>query len=184
MAPFIYEKDFLPSLGFDTSGALFSLVHTVPWVRIGSTPRHECWMAPRDYTYGAEAFARTYQGLPMHPLVETIRDRLTDKLGVTFDGCFLNRYDGSRDHLGWHADDSPEMDDARPIAVISVGREREIWFRPKGKGGPATDRLLLHAGSALIMPPGMQDGWEHRIPKDDRQSDETRISMTFRGLVS
>ena len=39
--------------------------------------------------------------------------------GVAYNVCFLNRYDDQRNHLGWHADDSPEMDHDHPIAVVS-----------------------------------------------------------------
>jgi alkylated DNA repair dioxygenase AlkB len=125
------------------------------------------------------------------------------------DVCFLNRYLNQSNALGWHADDSPEMDDERSIAVVSLGAEREIWFRPALKNAvckicseqklhkpdcsesdftgtlrtnDVIEKLKLSHGSVAVMAPGMQDIWEHRIPKCDRHCGE-RISLTFRGYV-
>ena len=39
---------------------------------------------------------------------------------LKFEVCFLNRYHDQSDHLGWHADDSPEMDDSRPIGIVRI----------------------------------------------------------------
>lgn len=98
-----------------------------------------------------------------------------------YEACFLNRYDDERESLGWHADDSPEMDPARPIAVISFGGIREIGFRPKGSQ-KEVKRLALTPGSLMFMHPGMQQSWEHRIPKAGYKA-KPRISLTFRGYL-
>ena len=42
--------------------------------------------------------------------------------------------------------------------------------------------LRLGHGSLCLMAPGMQDTWQHRIPKASFQCGE-RISLTFRGYV-
>jgi alkylated DNA repair dioxygenase AlkB len=110
-----------------------------------------------------------------------IRKALEALTASTFEVCFLNRYLNQSDHLGWHADDSPEMDDARPIGIVSLGVEREIWFAPKGKASGVTKVKLEH-GSLCVMAEGMQDAWMHRIPKASFQCGE-RISLTFRGYV-
>lgn len=104
---------------------------------------------------------------------------------MSFEVCFLNRYLDQSDHLGWHADDSPEMDDARPIAVISLGVEREIWFRPipvKGEPPQEVSKVRLGHGSLFLMHPGMQETHQHRIPKASSLCGE-RISLTFRGYT-
>jgi alkylated DNA repair dioxygenase AlkB len=56
--------------------------------------------------------------------------------------AFLNLYRDGSDYLSWHADDSDEMDDSRPIAIVSIGPMqlpnskkkpfREIWFAKNG----------------------------------------------------
>lgn len=71
------------------------------------------------------------------------------------------------------------MDASRPIAIVSFGVEREIWFRPINSVNEIT-KLKLQHGSLCVMAPGMQDTHQHRIPKAGFQCGE-RISLTFRG---
>ncbi len=93
--------------------------------------------------------------------------------------CFLNRYLNQSDQLGFHSDDSPEMDDDRPIVTVSLGAEREIWFAPISDKKDLT-KVKLENGSACTMLPQMQTDWMHRIPKASFLCGE-RISLTFRG---
>ncbi|MNY73470.1 hypothetical protein D3C86_2122690 [compost metagenome] len=73
------------------------------------------------------------------------------------------------------------MDDDRPIVIVSLGAEREIWFRPN-TDTMHVDKLLLGHGSLCLMQPGMQDTHQHRIPKSPRHDCGARISFTFRGF--
>lgn len=154
----------------------------VNWVRRDRTPRQEAYYATSDtpYTYGSGLGIRTYlpdPSWPEHlPYLWAEAEHIS---GCKFELCFLNRYDSAHEHLGWHADDSPEIDPARPIAVVSLGAERELWFRKNGSA--ERHGLLLGHGSILIMEPGMQQTHQHRIPKHP-QPCGVRISLTFRGL--
>jgi alkylated DNA repair dioxygenase AlkB len=96
----------------------------------------------------------------------------------------LNYYKDQFQHLGWHADNSPEQDLEHPIAVTAFGAARYIWVRLRGASGPVPeeDRYLMHPGSLFVMPGGFQNTHLHRIPKHDRPCDG-RISLTFRKLV-
>lgn len=158
----------------------------VEWVQRGNTPRREAFYCkyPTDYFYGTAEYGRSYAANTNIP--KALRDvwaHLELGYGVKYEACFLNKYEHAREHLGWHADNSDSIDDGRPIAVISFGAERELWFRENGKGGIENiEKLLLETGSLCLMLPGMQDTHQHRIPKADREVG-TRISLTFRGLV-
>lgn len=155
------------------------------WVRRDNTPRMEyyCNDFPEPYTYGSGAGRRTYEPQPWAESINAIRHLAQELCGVTFEVCFLNRYMDQSDQLGWHADNSPEMDDKRPIAVVSFGAEREIWFRQNDHPtDPGPEKLTLGHGSVAIMAPGMQDTHQHRIPKAGRVVGE-RISLTFRGYA-
>ena len=181
-APFTYHTDFLPA----SAGALFDqLRNELAWVRHGegTVPRMEYYVSKLGlpYTYGKGEFARTYQPQPTHDAIEAIRIGVEMYLdeGVTFEVCFLNRYLNQSDHLGWHSDNSPEMDDGRPIAIVSFGVSREIQFRTIGSADQV-ERLVLEHNSLCFMAPGMQDTHQHRIPKAGRQCGE-RVSLTFRG---
>lgn len=180
------------------------------WVRHPGVPRREYYVHvdEQPYSYGVAAYARTYKAQPMHSTLLKLWMQAESQFKCAFETCFLNGYEDGKDHLGWHSDDSSEMDDTRPIVIVTFGAEREIWFRSRpelvaasmekftdenwGLGPEAYDerqerlsaitRLRLEHGSACVMKPGMQDEYQHRIPKGDREYGP-RISLTFRGYV-
>lgn len=164
----------------------------IPWVDRTET-RSECFMAygdPYPYTYGQGRGVRTYNSIPMTPLVGFVMEGLNRWLQDNISsygpmtGCFLNRYLNHLQHLGWHADDFAGMDHSKCVAVISLGVTREIWWRDIGDKGevPPDCRQALEHGSLFIMPPGMQHVKQHRIPKGSREMGP-RISLTFRAFL-
>ena len=162
-----------------------SLWSKIPLTRVENTPRFECWMNDYNlpYTYGTGRGVRTYEPLRFWtPEVNTVREILDTAFNTTFDCCFVNGYIDEKHQLGWHADDSPEMDPAHPIASVSFGAARDIWFRKNGEKGMATKGVNLSHGSVVMMRAGMQAEWEHRIPKASYPCGP-RISMTFRKLI-
>lgn len=176
MAPVDYREDFVENSLFEKLWA------DLPWERREDAPRRECWMNDwgKPYTYGRGAGMRTYIPQPWNADVLHIRDMIAVITGTAFEGCFINGYEGPRDHLGWHADDSPEIDGGRPIAVVSLGSARKIMFRPQESN--SAEALVLKPGSLLLMRPGMQSTHFHRIPKHSADCGP-RISLTFRGLI-
>jgi alkylated DNA repair dioxygenase AlkB len=124
---------------------------------------------------------REYLPLPWHPAMLDMKSKLESHTLTSFEVCFLNGYENSKDQLGWHADNSDTMDDARPIAILTLGAEREIWFRENGND-ETRESLVLGHGSLCLMAAGMQDTHEHRIPKAGFECGP-RISLTFRGYV-
>lgn len=185
VAPIIYTPNFFPAP--DVTFA--KLWDELTWERRESTPRREYYSNdfPVPYTYGVGRGVRTYLPQPYHAEVTKIREAIEKITGTVFEVCFLNGYANQSDHLGWHADDSPEMDDARPIAIVSLGAEREIWFRKNpllvetGADNPI-DKIKLEHGSLCLMLPEMQDTHQHRIPKAGNICG-SRVSLTFRGYV-
>lgn len=201
MTPIEYIPNFI-----STPNEMFhTLWNELAWVRTTLPRREYYWNADGlPYTYGKGNNAKTYQSQYLHPIISQLRDYLLEKTGTNFNVCFLNGYENSKDHLGWHSDDSPEMDNDSAIAIISLGADREIWFRPNdlhvesilileyGDGIMDIDllhqrrklhkspyKLLLGNGSLCLMLPNMQQTHQHRIPKCDRDCGP-RISLTFR----
>lgn len=158
------------------------------WLSVTET-RKEYFMSfvDRTYTYGKGKGVREYKSNPYTPEIEEIVDMLSlyaiDEpiVGGKYNVCFLNRYDTQQNHLGWHSDDFADMDHNHPIAVISLGVAREIWWRKIGETGvvPPENRQLLEPGSLFIMPAGFQHTHQHRIPKHSAECG-MRISLTFR----
>jgi alkylated DNA repair dioxygenase AlkB len=157
------------------------LMNKVPWAN-RDAPRDECFMSltPLEYTYG-KGFTRTYKSIDMIDEVRLVMDKINSEMNCSYDICFLNYYKNDKEHLGWHADDSPEMDENHPIGVISVGAERYIWVKEKDFKGNISndDKYLLGTGSLFTMPAGFQKDYLHKIPKNDRPCGG-RISLTFR----
>lgn len=162
--------------------SLDQLRNEVPWWKRTDT-RLEYFMADNklSYSYGSGNGIREYFSEPYHKVVKELQNQLNEEFGTNYNVCFLNRYDDQKMHLGWHADDSPKVDMNHPIAVISVGAEREIWVRLNGFAGviPKENRYLLKNNSLFVMPSGFQGTHQHRIPKCDRACG-CRISLTFR----
>lgn len=133
-APFIYLPTFFP----DHDRLFNTLWNELDWVDVAG-PRLEYYVNDFNtpYTYGSGNGQRTYNSQPEHSVIREIRDALEGHTGSKFEVCFLNGYRDGKDQLGWHSDDSPEMDDDRPIAIVSLGARREIYFRTKpGKRCP------------------------------------------------
>lgn len=209
---------YIPAFFKDPRGNILGrLDASTTWLHEADT-RSECFMssgAERSYTYGKGRGERTYTSVQPTLTVVALKFLLNQELKRHGFGpmnvCFLNRYEGERQHLGWHADDHPGTDHSRPIVSVSFGEPREIWWRalpcshcsgtrrlasmhgddekfdsyecPTCHGEkPEVHRQLLEHGSLFIMPPGMQQTHQHRIPKGDRKMG-TRISLTFRAFL-
>lgn len=158
-----------------------ALWNELAWERRESTPRREyyCNEIGVPYVYGRGAGEREYLPKAWHPVIADIKASVERALGTKFEVAFLNGYENARDALGWHADDSATMDDSRPIAIITFGAEREIWFRPMDNHADIS-KLKLESGSLCVMAAGMQDTHHHRIPKASFECGP-RISITLRG---
>lgn len=186
---------YVPGFVSDPDEAFRVLSTELDWEK-RDAPRQEyyCNDINKTYIYGNGKGRRSYDPRPWHEVILKIRRALELRTSTVYEVCFLNRYLNQSDQLGWHSDDSPEMDDARFIAVVSLGVEREIWFRPKPlatslpvrttetKFSSDVEKLKLQHGSLCLMDAGMQDTWQHRIPKASFLCGE-RISLTFRGYV-
>lgn len=188
--PVLYYDDFIPD---DMADEMMRNVwnHT-PWEHREGAPRREYWLNPyaMPYTYGSGERARTYEGNRWNHsntgvIANLMIPMIEGAVGPAPDCCFLNGYEDGQQHLGWHADDSPEMDHGHPIYVVSLGAAREIWVRPKTHKGevPPEWRFTLAPGSLFVMRAGMQYSWHHRIPKADRECGP-RVSFTYRRLTS
>ncbi len=155
-----------------------------PWEDRGA-PRRECFFSTlgKPYTYGSGDFSRTYWPKEAPDIMNMLTAAAEDACGCKFELCFANGYAGPREHLGWHADDSDEIDDSRPIAVMSLGAAREIWVKPRGAGPESVEKVLLPSGSLFIMRAGMQDTHVHRIPKHSANCG-FRVSLTWRGAAA
>ena len=167
---------------FKDSPSWFDKLVDLDWVRVRAT-RSEYYVSRlgTQYTYGDGVGAHTYDPQPGTAPIDDLWGSCEVFAGdVKFDVVFLNHYLDGKDHLGWHSDDSDEMDDARPIAIVSFGATREIFFRDNANQN--ITKVTMRDGDLIIMPPGMQDTHKHKIPKSGVHKCGPRISLTFRGI--
>lgn len=178
------EPIFIESI-YDSFTTFEELLKEVPWEKRDDAPRKECFMSENGkltYTYGRNVGERTYYSIGFTDTIKKMIDDLNKRTNNDYNVCFLNYYENEKMHLGWHSDDSPEMDNNHPIAVITFGEPREIWWKEKGVKGelPDENKKLLTNGSLFIMPKGFQENHVHKIPKGSKQNMGGRISLTFR----
>jgi alkylated DNA repair dioxygenase AlkB len=144
------------------------------------------FVLPRLQTWHADAGIRySYSNNLLEtrawtPMLQTIRTRIAGYLATSFNAVLVNYYRDGDDHVGWHADDEPELGPQPLIASLSFGAVRRFEF--KHKQHAESGHLLLTNGSLLIMQPTFQHHWLHCVPKTE-QCDTGRINLTFRQVV-
>ena len=110
--------------------AVQELIDSVPWEE-QTAARRECFMAEpagRVYTYGGNRGQRSYVSVTPNAIVNDVQIIL-NAFGADYNVCFLNLYTDEHNMLGWHADNFDGMDQDHPIASVSFGQPREIWWR-------------------------------------------------------
>lgn len=141
-------------------------------------PRRQVWMgdSTAHYRYSGTSFAPE----PWHPLVAMWQQQLSQQLERPFNSVLLNWYQAGTDHMGWHADNEPELGPEPGIASLSLGQARR--FDLKHRYQPWQLQLELGQGDLLFMSGSTQQYWLHRIPKQSRLT-AGRLNLTFRYIV-
>ncbi|MFY8149493.1 MAG: alpha-ketoglutarate-dependent dioxygenase AlkB family protein [Prochlorococcaceae cyanobacterium] len=142
-------------------------------------PRLTCGMGDPGCHYRYSGVENPLE--PWTPAVQQLRHRLERELGEPFNALLLNLYRHGEDHMGWHADDEPELDPGAPIASLSLGEARSFRLRPRpgGNTDAAPLSLELQSGDLLVMDPPTQRHWQHQLPPRRRRPG-ARINLTFR----
>jgi alkylated DNA repair dioxygenase AlkB len=141
-------------------------------------PRLTAW-------YGDPGAVYTYSGIRNEPLpwtaaLDALRALLAERTGVRFNSVLLNWYRDGHEHMGWHADDEPELGPAPTIASVSLGGERLFEFEHRRDRERIS--LVLTHGSLLLMEGETQRNWRHRLPKQ-RGACAARVNLTFRVVL-
>ena len=86
--------------------------------------------------------------------------------------------------MGFHSDATDELEPGTGIAIVSLGAERDITFRPIGERDRTRDEgYRLPSGSLLWRSAVMQSAWRHAILTDPAATGG-RVSLTFRRMKS
>lgn len=121
----------------------------------------------------------SYPAVPMHPLLKPLVEMLSKKLQISFNNCLLNYYQSGNSTMGFHSDDTSQLQAGTGVAIVSLGASRNITYRYK-ENHEIRHSFLLASGSLLYMDSAMQDEWMHGIRKQSQTS--SRISLTWRAF--
>ncbi len=143
-------------------------------------PRLQAW-------YGDQASHYAYSGLrltplPWSPLLLQLKTRVERAAAAEFNAVLINLYRDGNDSVAWHSDDERELGPRPLVASLSLGASRRFELKPRpGKTGTLQHCELDH-GTLLIMGAGLQEHWQHRVPKQPAVR-EPRINLTFRHVA-
>ncbi|MDX1536715.1 alpha-ketoglutarate-dependent dioxygenase AlkB family protein [Arsukibacterium sp.] len=138
-------------------------------------PRRQVWMGEPhcSYQYSGVRFAPE----PWHPALQPLAVKISELAGCPFNCVLLNLYANGQDHMGWHADNEPELGETPVIASLSLGATRRFDLKHRTSGHQL--QLQLENGSLLTMAGQCQQYWQHRLPKQSRVA-AARLNLTFR----
>jgi alkylated DNA repair dioxygenase AlkB len=100
-------------------------------------------------------------------------------IDMNVNNCLVNIYKDGNQSMGYHSDDTEQLENNTGVLIVSLGDERTIEFRPKGLVS-TTEEYTLISNSIFYMDKQCQLDYEHCIPKS--KTTEIRISLTFRQL--
>lgn len=139
-----------------------------------AVPRLQAWYGERRYGYSGLKFPP----LSWTPLMDAIRRRISDATGLAFNSTLVNYYRDGKDSVAWHSDDERELGPDPLIASLSLGAARRFELKHRTLQRTKV-KLVLDSGSLLLMGSGLQQHWQHQLPKDAGVV-EPRINLTFR----
>ena len=114
---------------------------------------------------------------PFPQWLDHLRLRVQSETGCKFNSCLANYYRTGMDSVDWHADDEEILGDKPIVASISLGAARIFQLRHR-LTKQRYDLNLPH-GSLSMMGPGVQQYWQHRVPKCKSLA-QPRVNFTFR----
>lgn len=145
-----------------------------------SCPRLQSWIGNPEAIYRYSG--KTFRPDPWTPTTSALNALINKCLQHPFNSLLANLYRNGQDSMGWHSDNEPELGAEPVIASLSLGATRDFSLRRVGETRQHLS-IALSSGSLLIMNAGMQNRWQHALPKR-RNTHSPRINLTFRQIVS
>ena len=180
-----YYPHFLPTAIADQ--CLNDWQHSLPWQqnkikiygREVTIPRLESWLGQAGLSYQYSGKQLTAQAWPA--ALSSLAQAIGELTHTSYNSVLANLYRGGEDSMGWHSDDEIELGPSPIIASVTLGQARDFAFRLKGQS-KMHSKIMLGHGSLLIMHAGMQERWQHALPKRS-QPLQPRLNLTFRRII-
>ena len=166
----VLDESFYPQ-----HDALFAeLLASVTWDERMRARKTASFGQPYDYSQ------MSYETTEMPPCLEGVIASLKARLKITFNNCLLNYYETGQNTMGFHADETDNLQPGTGVAIVSLGSERTITYRSMDQTRRVNFQLL--PGSLLYMDDDVQRHWTHAIGK--QKDAGPRISLTWRAIRS
>lgn len=162
-------------LSADDANALFhELIHDAEW------NAQKRMMYERELDVPRLMFSYKIQDgeKPLPPLLRRAAEKVIETINVPFTNIGVNLYRDGKDSVAPHNDHLHELQQGKPIVLLSLGATRRMTVRAK----QPPKRVLhtdLEAGSLFVMSYDTQIHYTHGIPKTD-EIVGPRISLAFR----
>ncbi|MDB4135846.1 alpha-ketoglutarate-dependent dioxygenase AlkB [Gammaproteobacteria bacterium] len=141
-------------------------------------PRLQSWYADKNinYAYSGKNLARN----DWNEILNEIKKDIELKTSLEFNSVLANLYRNGNDSMGMHADDEKELGPKPVIASLSLGEERNIFFKHKYKN--ISFYVPQESGKLIVMKGNTQEFWKHGIKKT-KKIKNPRINLTFRNII-
>lgn len=176
-------------LEFDEASQLYQcLLETVEWRqdtiylfgRAVPLPRLQAWYGDAEAHYCYSGIC--LEPVPWLPILQTLKAWVEATTCAKFNSVLINLYRTGQNSNGWHADDEVTLGTDPLIASLSLGATRRFQLRHKNNKSLPVQSLNLISGSLFFMGAGIQQAWQHQIPKTKKQV-SPRINLTFRNVI-
>jgi alkylated DNA repair dioxygenase AlkB len=137
-------------------------------------PRLTAWYGDVSYTYSGLTVAPQ----PFNETIREIKAHVEAAADTPLNSVLLNLYRDGQDLVGWHSDGEPGVGPV--IASVSFGSPRRFLLRDTATKTIACD-VPLGNGDLLIMGAGVQESYQHQVPKTAKVVGP-RINLTFRQM--
>lgn len=156
------------------SDALFeALKNSVQWDTNMQARKTASFGAPYNYSQ------MRYPATAMPAMLDELCEHIDAQLGFRPNNCLINYYPDGKASMGFHSDETEQLEPGTGVAIVSLGWPRSIVYRHK-KQREFEFAYVLDSGSLLYMSDTVQSIWLHAIPKEAEAGE--RISLTFRLL--
>lgn len=141
-------------------------------------PRQTAWYGDNDKDYTFSGISMSPE--PWTPTLLSIKGKIEEAAGTSFNSVLLNHYRSGSDSISWHTDAERELGKNPVIASVTFGDARRFMLRHINNKDIKTEVELTH-GSLLVMGGETQHFWQHQVPKT-KANVESRINLTFRQI--
>ncbi|MBR9726430.1 alpha-ketoglutarate-dependent dioxygenase AlkB family protein [Shewanella intestini] len=164
--------------------ALMDEVSSYPLARIAVQVYGKRHLIPRTQVWFGEAgcdykYSNTLISPRMWPPVLRQVAQQFMAFEPNINAVLVNHYADGKECMGWHSDNEPEIVASSAIVSLSIGASRDFVIRHKVH--KQSFKYLLSQGDVLVMPPLMQQQWQHALPKRLKVN-KARVNFTFRHI--